>query len=102
MIFWILRQIIVSFLFIFTLHNIYNYFKTNLTVPKIKDLIKKPQQQYKDLYDSEEKTVDKESMKNELKDYLKNLSKTSNATKLENVGDIFTESDGNSSSFTSY
>jgi len=71
-------------------------------VPKIKDLIKKPQQQYKDLYDSEEKTVDKESMKNELKDYLKNLSKTSNATKLENVGDIFTESDGNSSSFTSY
>jgi len=102
MIFWILRQIIISFLFIFTLHNIYNYFKTNLTVPKIKDLIKKPQQQYKDLYDSEEKTVDKESMKNELKDYLKNLSKTSNATKLENVGDIFTESDGNSSSFTSY
>tara|TARA_B100000795_G_C22746472_1_gene417450 strand:- start:189 stop:404 length:216 start_codon:yes stop_codon:yes gene_type:complete len=71
-------------------------------VPKIKDLIKKPQQQYKDLYDSEEKTVDKESMKNELKDYLKNLSKTSNATKLENVGDIFTERDGNSSSFTSY
>jgi hypothetical protein len=102
MIFWILRQIIISFLFIFTLHNIYNYFKTNLTVPKIKDLIKKPQQQYKDLYDSEEKNVDKESMKNELKDYLKNLSKTSNATKLENVGDIFTESDGNSSSFTSY
>tara|TARA_X000000368_G_C23005356_1_gene700910 strand:- start:206 stop:460 length:255 start_codon:yes stop_codon:yes gene_type:complete len=84
------------------MHNIYNYFKTNLTVPKIKDLIKKPKQQYKDIYENEEKTVDKESMKNELKDYLKNLSKTSNATKLESVGDIFNDSDGNSSSFTSY
>ena len=41
MIFWVLRQIIISFLFIFTMHNIYNYFKRNLTVPKIKDLIKK-------------------------------------------------------------
>ena len=102
MIFWILRQIIISFLFIFTMHNIYNYFKTNLTVPKIKDLIKKPTQQYKDIYESEEKTVDKESMKNELKDYLKNLSKDSNSTKLENVGDIFADDGGNSSSFTSY
>ena len=102
MIFWVLRQIIISFLFIFTMHNIYNYFKRNLTVPKIKDLIKKPKQQYKDIYEAEEKTVDKESMKNELKDYLKNLSKTSNATKLENVGDIFTDNDAGSSSFTSY
>ena len=102
MLFWILRQIIISFLFIFTMHNIYNYFKTNLTVPKIKDLIKKPKQQYKDIYESEEKTVDKDAMKNELKDYLKNLSKTSNATKLESVGDIFNENDSNSSTFTSY
>lgn len=102
MIFWILRQIIISFLFIFTMHNIYNYFKTNLTVPKIKDLIKKPKQQYKDIYENEEKTVDKESMKNELKDYLKNLSKTSNATKLESAGDIFNSDGNSSSSFTSY
>ena len=102
MIFWILRQIIISFLFIFTMHNIYNYFKRNLTVPKIKDLIKKPKQQYKDIYEVEEKTVDKETMKNELKDYLKNLSKTSTATKLESVGDIFTDNDAGSSSFTSY
>mgnify|MGYP001422484348 CR=1 FL=1 len=102
MLFWIIRQIIISFLFIFTMHHIYNYFKTNLTVPKIKDLIKKPKEQYKDIYESEEKTVDKETMKNELKDYLKNLSKNSKATKLESVGDIFKDNDGNSSSFTSY
>jgi DNA-binding transcriptional regulator GbsR (MarR family) len=99
MIFWIIRQTIISFLFIFAMHNIYNYFKTNLTVPKIKDLIKKPKQQYKDIYESEEKIEDKETMKNELKDYLKNLSKNSNVTKLENVGDMFNDE---SNSFTSY
>ena len=97
MIFWIIRQTIISFLFIFTMHNIYNYFKTNLTVPKIKDLIKKPTQQYKDIYESEDKIEDKETMKNELKDYLKNLSKNSSVTKLENVGDVF-----NDESFTNY
>ena len=40
-------------------------------------------------------------MKNELKDYLKNLSKTSTTTKLENVGDVFSESNNNNK-FTKY
>ena len=53
MFFWIIRQILISFILIFVLHNIYNYFKNNLTVPKIKDLIKKPAQQYKELYETE-------------------------------------------------
>ena len=39
-------------------------------------------------------------MKSELKDYLKNLSKTSTSTKLENVGDVFSENTNNT--FTSY
>ena len=102
MFFWIIQNIIISIILIMSIHYTYLYFKTNLTVPKIKDLIKKPKQQYKDIYESEEKTVDKDAMKNELKDYLKNLSKTSNATKLESVGDIFEGNDGKSSTFTSY
>jgi hypothetical protein len=102
MFFWIIRQILISFILIFVLHNIYNYFKNNLTVPKIKDLIRKPTQQYKEIYEKEEKAVDKESMKNELKDYLKNLSKNSTATKLESAGDLFKDNDGNASNFTSY
>ena len=54
MLFWIIRQILISFILIFVLHNIYNYFKNNLTVPKIKDLIRKPAQQYKELYETED------------------------------------------------
>ena len=102
MFFWIIRQILISFILIFVLHNIYNYFKNNLTVPKIKDLIRKPTQQYKEIYEKEEKAVDKESMKNELKDYLKDLSKNCSATKLEYAGDLLKDNDTNSSSFTSY
>ena len=39
-------------------------------------------------------------MKNELKDYLKNLSRGDSKTKIENAGDLF--NDSSSSSFTSY
>ena len=103
MFFWIIRQILISFILIFVLHNIYNYFKNNLTVPKIKDLIRKPTQQYKEIYEKEEKAEDKETMKNELKDYLKNLSKNSTSTKLESSGsDLFKDNDAGSANFTSY
>ena len=87
MLFWIIRQIIISFIFIFTAHFIYNYFKKNLTVPKIKDLIKKPVKQYENIYQTQEKksNVDKETMKTELKDYLKGLSATKNDKKIENI-----------------
>ena len=40
MLFWIIRQIIISFIFIFTAHYIYIYFKKILSLSKIKDLIK--------------------------------------------------------------
>lgn len=88
MLFWIIRQIIISFIFIFTAHYIYIYFKRNLTVPKIKDLIKKPVKQYEQIYQTNEKeeNADKETMKNELKDYLKNLSATKNDKKIESAG----------------
>ena len=88
MLFWIIRQIIISFIFIFTAHYIYIYFKKNLTVPKIKDLIKKPVKQYEKIYQTNEKeeNTDKETMKNELKDYLKNLSATKNEKKIESAG----------------
>tara|TARA_B100000900_G_scaffold413837_1_gene438796 strand:- start:471 stop:776 length:306 start_codon:yes stop_codon:yes gene_type:complete len=101
MLFWIIQRVIISFLFIFSVHYIYNYFKNNLTVPKIKDLIKKPVKQYEQIYEAaDEKVVDNEVMKNELKDYLKNLSEKSTETKLENVGNVF--SDNTTGSFTSY
>ena len=100
MLFWIIQVTFLSIIFIFVLHSLIHFFKTTLTVPKIKDLIRKPTEQYKAIYETEEKSLDKENMKSELKDYLKNLSKTSTSTKLENVGDVFSENTNNT--FTSY
>ena len=50
--FWIVSQIILSIIIISIIHYIYVFFKDNLTVPKIKDLVKKPKQQYTNIYES--------------------------------------------------
>ena len=52
MLLWILQQIIISVVLIVTVHYIYIFFKNNLTVPKTKDLVKKPTQQYQKIYNS--------------------------------------------------
>ena len=39
MIYWTLKWIVVSLILIFLIHYLYLFFKTNLTVPKVKDLV---------------------------------------------------------------
>lgn len=78
--FWVISQIVISILIIASIHYIYNFFKQNLTVPKIKDLVKKPEQQYKNIYSSlsqskKDKEEKKTNMKSELKNYIQQLSK---------------------------
>ena len=41
MLFWIIQNIIISIVLIMSIHYIYLYFKTNLTVPKTKRFSKK-------------------------------------------------------------
>ena len=103
MFFWIIQQIIISIVLIVSIHYIYIFFKNNLTIPKTKDLVKKPIEQYKQIYTSlNNKSEKKENMKDELKTYLKELSNKTKTTKtpstIENAGNIFTSS-GN---FTNY
>lgn len=42
--------IIISIITIFIMHFLYEYFKQNLTTPKIKDLISKPKKEYENIY----------------------------------------------------
>ncbi len=75
MIFWTIQQIILSVVVIACAHYIYVYFKNNLTVPKTKDLVKKPIEQYKEIYQSiSQKSLNSDNMKAELKDYIKQLA----------------------------
>ena len=72
MIFWVAKQVILSVTLIAVIHYIYTFFKNNLTIPQVKDLIHKPQQQYNEIYSKikTKKKENNESMKEELKKYL--------------------------------
>jgi hypothetical protein len=98
---WIIQITIISIVLIFLVHHLINFFKSTLTVPKIKDLVNAPSQKYENIYkiinnnvynnnnaanpDNEYSLIDllpkKEeiNMKDELKNFLKsqlNNSKT--------------------------
>lgn len=47
---WITQTIILSFILIFLVHHLIEFFKTTLTVPKIKDLVNSPSQKYENIY----------------------------------------------------
>ena len=104
MFFWIIQQTIISIILIISVHYIYIFFKNNLTVPKTKDLVNKPTEQYKKIYSSLNNTKENnKEMKNELKNYLKTLSSSKKKqndkpqNKIDTAENIF--SSGN---FTSY
>jgi len=91
---WIIQMSIISLVLIILIHYLYTFFQTNLTIPKVKDLVNKPQKQYDLLFNvmkentsknskPEVSTTDpssKELMKTELKNYLKELSETKQNT----------------------
>ena len=72
-------------------HYLYSFFKTTLTVPKIKDLVNRPADAYKEMYETIEKVrvgerekirenikeepapVNNDAMKDELKSFLNSL-----------------------------
>jgi len=47
---WIIQITIISFILIFLVHHLINFFKSTLTVPKIKDLVNTPIQKYENIY----------------------------------------------------
>jgi hypothetical protein len=48
----IIQISIISVIFIFLVHHLLMFFKTTLTVPKIKDLVNSPNQKYQNIYDT--------------------------------------------------
>ena len=47
---WAIKISILSVVFIFLIHYLINFFKNNLTVPKIKDLVNVSAQKYDNMY----------------------------------------------------
>jgi len=92
---WTIQITVISIILIFLVHHLINFFKSTLTVPKIKDLVNTPTQKYENIYNiinpqkktiNEDKEYDlietapkkEENMKSELKNFLKSQFKESN------------------------
>jgi len=117
MLFWTLQITVISIILIFLVHHLILFFKSTLTVPKVKDLVHAPAQKYENIYNtisSRDYTDsllpsdvgiippvhDVKSMKDELKSFLK--SKTSSSdTGTTNIAtlDSFSSSSSNFSSY---
>ena len=49
---WIIQISLISIILIFLVHHLIGFFKTTLTVPKIKDLVNSPSQKYQTMFDT--------------------------------------------------
>ena len=107
---WIIQISIISVIFIFLVHHLIMFFKSTLTVPKIKDLVNSPNQKYQNIYDTishksnsytnidllpnSDLIEEQHSMKDELKSFLKK--------KLNNENDNVIGIDSLSSNFSNF
>ena len=64
MLIWTMQTIFISVIFIFIVHNLYGFFKNTLTVPKIKDLVNLPSQNYENMFNILNKTHSSNSNSN--------------------------------------
>ena len=70
MFFGIIKWVLISLILILLIHYLYYYLKNTLTVPKVRDLIYKPQMQYNELLKYSEMEEEKEDEKKDNKNYL--------------------------------
>lgn len=128
MLLWIIQISIISVIFIFLVHNLIGFFKSTLTIPKIKDLVTTPNQKYEDMFNvmstsklntfdqgqDQDESVEESlsiNMKDELKNFLKQqmnspISTTSTALSTTDISfldtmniDSFSSSQGNYSNY---
>ena len=88
----IVLYVVLSLTIILGFHYLYTFLKSNLTTPKVIDLVKKPDEEYKKIYDKIQTNTEINSdteiakRKEELKKYMKELSDNSEDTvKIKNA-----------------
>ena len=52
MLFWSIKITIISIILIFLVHNLIYFFKSTLTIPKIKDLVNTSSKKYENMYNT--------------------------------------------------
>lgn len=88
MFFFIIQCTILSALLIFLVHYLFEFFKSTMTVPKIKDLVKAPSKKYEEMFSlihqnqGQDKSLSDKSLQ---KDELKNLKKQMTSTCIDDL-----------------
>ena len=91
---WIIQMSVISLILIVLVHYLFTFFKTNLTIPKVKDLVTLPQKKYNEMFDSlqhpqpqlqratndNDVNISTQSMKEDLIHFLKDLGSNSNSS----------------------
>ena len=110
MLYWIIQITVISIILIFLIHHLINFFKSTLTVPKIKDLVNSPAQKYENMFNviknsdirdnytanNEEYTMidllpkpDEKTMKSELKNFIKKQFNSSRSSYTTNNQELY-------------
>jgi len=120
MTFWIVQSTIISIILIFLVHYLFIFFRDTLTVPKIKDLVNKPNRKYDEILSTVQTTKKhtshseknthsvtsetKVAMKNQLHSFLNDLKKKNNTGQSmgQPIGQSVDHSIGQSNEFSLY
>ena len=127
MLFWTIQVTLISIILIFLIHHLLVFFKTNLTTPKVKDLVNAPTQKYDAIFNamnfnamntSSANSVninnisleellppiqpDPVDMKNELKQFMKKQFKENNPSNSTINLDTFNSSSSSTMQYSSY
>ena len=108
MLLFILKWAIISFILIVLIHYLYSFFKSTLTIPKVRDLVNKPTERYNEMIDTikyndsvkykdNNNINNQDNMQDELSNFLQDLKKNKNVS-----SEILSSNDGNSNTFSNY
>ncbi len=70
MLYWTIKFTIISIILIFLVHHLIHFFKSTLTVPKIKDLVNTPTQKYENMYNIIKQNSANNHTNNNLNNYI--------------------------------
>ena len=78
---WVIQITVISIILIFLVHHLINFFKSTLTVPKIKDLVNTPTQKYENMYNI---------IQNNLKNNSNNFQIKQNSSEISSLNNDYT------------
>jgi hypothetical protein len=82
---WVIQITVISIILIFLVHHLINFFKSTLTVPKIKDLVNTPTQKYENMYN-----IIQNNLNNDLKSNYNNFPTKQNSSEISSLNNDYT------------